>query len=139
MKKFILLIVFVFSFGGDLKNCIIKNITDNDKVLLVKWGVSAYANSDKLKGFVKIDKKASKIVQQKVANLFNELLSKKCNKEFKEAFRKGNLKEIEDALFTLGKVAGVELAKDVKVEAYLLQTFQLVDLNKLMINLWGIK
>ena len=139
MKKFLFFLLFTFAFSGDLQVCINKNISQKDKVLLVKWVVAAYANSDKLKGFVKVDKKEALKVQKEVAKLFNDLISKKCNKEFKEALLKGNIKEIQNSFFDLGKVAGLELAKDVKVESYLLKTFQFIDLNKMMVNIWSIK
>jgi len=106
-------------FTDKLSVCLVKNTSESDKDLLVKWIYAAMSSHPKVKSMSNITIKQGNALNKKTAALFVTLLTKRCHSETKSALEYEGTNAFKTSFGILGEVAMQGLIKAPSVNQYI--------------------
>ena len=123
---------FAGPFTDSLSKCIVISTNEREQAKLVNWVFRVVSEHPVIKseiGNVFTDSQKTKS-DVHVAEIFTELLTKRCKKEAYEAIKYEGNYALENAFESLGEVAMAKMMEDRKVLESIQQFTKYVDYNK---------
>ena len=126
MKRLLPLIAMAFLFAApavagpytdDLSKCLVRSTTPEEKSLLVQWMFANMALHPDVKYLAHVTPAERARLNQKIALLFESLLTRSCLSEAKDAVRNEGPSAFEESFSILGQVAGRDLSAHPQVGA----------------------
>jgi hypothetical protein len=118
-------------FNDALSVCLVKSTTEHDRTLFVRWVFAAIAQHPQVSDMSSISPAESEKLSKEVADLFFELVSKRCHDETADAFKYEGAAAVSSSFGALGKAAMQGLMADPAVDAYFEKMGSYIDEEKL--------
>ena len=104
-------------YTDDLSKCLVRSTTAEEKSLLVQWMFANMALHPDVKYLAHVTPAERTKLNQKVALLFESLLTRSCLSEAKDAVKNEGPSTFEASFSSLGQVAGRDLSAHPQVAA----------------------
>ncbi len=141
---FVFLLLFSFTFSNAsasdysqrLTYCMIGNTSDENKVILINWLISAMVSHPRIRGVhsVTFDQELHDALDRKMANFMIFILNS-CQNEFADVIDYEGELAVEKAFSTWGEMAFMLLLQNAKVQENLSSFERYFDLSKLKIDI----
>jgi hypothetical protein len=92
-------------FSDELSRCLVRSTTETDQVVLIRWIFAAMSAHPEVNALSKITAEQNQQLNQEAADLFVDLLAKRCQTETSQAVKYEGEKSIESSFSVLGQVA----------------------------------
>ncbi|MBE1283584.1 MAG: hypothetical protein GJ676_09770 [Rhodobacteraceae bacterium] len=107
--------------------CLVEKTTRQDRADLIAWMVVGLARHPEVQGLVSQKPNAEQQTAQRMADLFSDLIVKRCPTQAKAAFSEDEDAAFEAAFNVLGEVAAEDMLNDRRVWNSLLMFADLLD------------
>jgi len=104
-------------YTDDLSKCLVRSTTPEEKSLLVQWMFANMALHPDVKYLARVTPAERDRLNQKVAALFESLLTRTCVAEARDAVKNEGPSTFEASFTVLGSVAGRDLSAHPQVQA----------------------
>jgi hypothetical protein len=104
-------------FGDDLSRCVVTSTDADDRATLIKWMVAAMAMHPDVENFVSIQQGKLDDLNEDVAKLFVNTITKKCRKKARDALKYEGPETIANSFEIFGQVAATDLMGHPQVAA----------------------
>ena len=101
--------------GDALAQCLIRTTTPADKVGLIQWIFSTMSLNPQVKPLASISADNRTRINRDTAALFQQLLTKRCVKEAREAIQRDGKSAVSQAFNQLGQMAARDIFSDPEV------------------------
>ena len=118
-------------FGDTLSVCLVKQSTEADRQLLVRWIFAALAQHPGVQDLAKVPKEEASRLNREVGALYEDLMLKRCGTETRDALKYEGAAAIEAGFRTLGQVATQGLMTHAQVTAFMSELEKHMDLSAL--------
>jgi hypothetical protein len=114
-----------------MAKCLVRSTTSEDKTALVQWMFAMMSLHPAVRTMATVSGEQRTAVSQRVADIFQELLTKSCVNETKDAVKYEGEVTIVSSFSMLGQVAARELFQDPNVAAGLAELSKAFDATSL--------
>src|SRR5512143_2048924 len=104
-------------YGDDMAKCLVRSTTSEDKTALVRWMFAMMSLHPAVKTMATVSDEQRTAASKHIADIFQELLTKSCVNETKDAVKYEGEVTIASSFSVLGQVAARELFQDPNVAA----------------------
>jgi len=118
-------------YTDDLSKCLVRSTTPEEKSLLVQWMFATMALHPDVKYLAKVTPAERAKLNQRVAALFESLLTRSCLSEARDALKNEGTSTFEASFNILGQVAGRDLASHPEVASGFAAFGKAVDSQKI--------
>ncbi len=118
-------------YTDELSKCLVRTTTSTEKTLLVKWMFATMALHPDVKGLASVSDERRAELNKSTARLFEDLLTKGCVSQTREALKYEGQSAIEASFSVLGQVASRELFANPKVAGGLAEFGKYFDSERL--------
>ncbi len=118
-------------YSDTLGKCLVENTTAADKQALVRWMFATASLHPAVKPLAPVTADTRDRANREVAQLFERLLSDRCNAQTRQAVRYEGELALQTGFQILGQVAGRELFADPAVAAGMAELDRHIDTDKL--------
>lgn len=96
-------------FTDALSRCLVKNTTDEDKTMLVRWMFAAASTHPGVKDLACVSDEQREVLNKEFAGLIQKLLTETCLDEAREAVQYEGDAAVRASFEVFGRVAGQQL------------------------------
>ena len=118
-------------YTDDLSKCLVASTTADNRIALVKWIFFSFAAHPNVAPFVTVKPSDLDQINTEVGGLLTQLLTVSCHDKARSAVKHEGQAAMQQGFEVLFEVAGMELARDPKVQVRLQGMSKYVDENKL--------
>ncbi len=118
-------------YTDDLTRCIIEKTNAQDRIEFVKWMFSAMSKHPAVQSMSTVSEKQIDEANQKVADLFMELLTVTCKEKAEKAIKYEGQMAIQSSFKLLGQVAAQELFTNPNVSGVMAGLEKYIDEDRL--------
>lgn len=115
-----------------LSDCLLKNVTAQDKTTVLQWTFAALSAHPDLKAFSNISPEQKDQLDQKFAAVLQRVIVDQCSTQTKAVIQTEGLQAVTESFQQLGRNAGEQIIKDPAVNHEMKSTLRYIDLNKVM-------
>lgn len=106
-------------FTDEMSRCLVKNTSETDKELLIKWVFAAMAAHPKVKSLSNVSTEQGDRLNKETADLMVTLLVKRCKAETEQALKAEGASTFQASFQVLGQVAMQGLMTNPDVAQYM--------------------
>jgi hypothetical protein len=125
-------VAFAGQTSDQLSDCLVKNVTAQDKTTVLQWTYAALSAHPDLKAFSTITPEQKDQLDQKMAQALQRVIVDQCAEQTKAVIQTEGVQGVTQSFQQLGRGAGEEIVKDPSVNKELKSTLRYIDLNKVM-------
>jgi hypothetical protein len=118
-------------FGDEMSKCMVRETTDDDKTMLVRWAFSVIALHPKVRQMAAVRNEDRAALNRGMADLMMALLVERCARESREALKNEGPETLKTSFGVLGRVAMQGLFADPDVTAGIAEFARNLDEDKL--------
>lgn len=115
-----------------LSDCLMKNVTAQDKTTVLQWTYAALSAHPDLKAFSTISPEQKDQLDQKMAQALQRVIVDQCADQTKAVIQTEGPQAVTQSFQQLGRSAGEDIVKDPAVSKSLKNTLRYIDLSKVM-------